>query len=155
MSQCFLETIMHVALRARTLFNWFWRMDRKLRRIEGKSTIQLVLENGQELMLHDVRFVPGIKKSLLSIGQLDTSGYPITFGGGIRKMLKGSMQAAKGNEKGTLYYLHSKVLPGKCLAVADVYSYMKLWQKRLGHMSHKGLQVLSSLGKVDVKKTHL
>ena len=36
--------------------------------IEGIGTMHLALENGRELVLHDVRYVPGIKKSLLSVG---------------------------------------------------------------------------------------
>ena len=66
-------------------------------------------------------------------------------------MLKGSMLIVKGSKKGTLYYLHCKALPGKFVAVAEVHSQMELWHKRLGHMSEIGLQVLSSLGRFDVK----
>ena len=103
--------------------------------IEGVGTIHLALENGQELILQDVRYVPGIKKSLLSIGQLDARGYFTTFGGGSWKVHKGSMLIVKGSKRGTLYYLHCKALPGKFLAVAEVHSQMELWHKRLGHMS--------------------
>ena len=70
--------------------------------IEGIGTMHLALENGRELVLHDVRYVPGIKKSLLSVGQLDLHGYTSVFSGGTWKLIKGSMLVVKGNKKGTL-----------------------------------------------------
>ena len=94
--------------------------------IEGVGTIHLALENGQELVLHDVRYVPGIKKSLLSVGYLDAKGYYTTFCGGSWKIQKGSMLIVKGSKRGTLYYLNYKALPGKFVAVAKVHLHMEL-----------------------------
>lgn len=123
--------------------------------IEGMGTMRLALNNGQELLLNDVRFVPGIKKSLLSVGQLDAHGYTTIFVGGSWKLLKGSMLVTKGSKRGTLYYLRCKALPGKFLAVAEIASHTELWHKRLGHMSQKGIEVLSSLKRLDVKGKNL
>ncbi|MCO5552668.1 hypothetical protein L7F22_006184 [Adiantum nelumboides] len=89
-------------------------------RYEGVGTIHCALENDQELVLHDVRYVLGILKSLLSVGQLDVNGYCTMFGGGSWKVLKAE-------------------------------SHKELRHKRLGHMSEKGLDVLFSLEKFDVK----
>ena len=66
--------------------------------IEGIGTMHLALENGQELVLHDVRYVPSIKKSLLSVGQLDLHGYTSIFSGGTWKLIKGSILVVKGNK---------------------------------------------------------
>lgn len=123
--------------------------------IEGMGTMRLALNNGQELLLKDVRFVPGIKKSLLSVGQLDAQGFTTVFAGGSWKLLKGSMLVTKGSKTGTLYYLRCKALPGKFLAVAEISSHLELWHKRLSHISQKGIDVLSSLKRVDVKGTKL
>ena len=68
--------------------------------IDGLGTIHLSLDNGQELVLKDVRYVPGIKKSLLSVGQMDLHGYTALFGGGLWKLKKGSMVIVKGCKKG-------------------------------------------------------
>ena len=123
--------------------------------IDGIGTIHLSLDNGQELVLKDVRYVPGIKKSLLSVGQMDLHGYTTLFGGGLWKLKKGSMVIVKGCKKGTLYCLQCKALPGKFLAIAEFDSRLELWHKRLGHMSQKGLEVLSALKRFDVKGSKL
>ena len=63
-----------------------------------------------ELVLHDLRYVPSIKKSLLSVGQMDMHGYSTLFEKGSWKLIKGSRLIVKGTKKGTLYCLHSMVL---------------------------------------------
>ena len=113
--------------------------------IEGIGTMHLTLDTGHDLVLKDVRYVQGIKKSLLSVGQLDMHGYTTQFRGGIWKLKQGYMLGVKGSKRGTLYYLRCKALPRKFLAVADVSSPIELWHKRLGHMGSKGLDVLASL----------
>ena len=87
--------------------------------IEGMGTIHLALETGQELVLHDVRYVPRIKKSLLCVGSLDAKGYFTTFGGGSWKIQRDSMLIVKGSKKETLYYLHCKALPRKFVATCN------------------------------------
>ena len=91
------------------------------------------LDNGQELVLKDVKYVPGIKKHLLFVGQMDLHGYTTLFGGGLWKLKKGSMVIVKGCKKGTLYCLQCKALPGRFLAIAEFDSRLELWHKRLGH----------------------
>ena len=61
------------------------------------------------------------------------------------------MVIVKGCKKGTLYCLQCKALPGKFLAIAEFDSCLELWHKSLGHMSQKGLEVLSALKRLDVK----
>ena len=75
--------------------------------IEGIGTMHLALDMGHEVVLKDVRYVPGIKKSLLSIGQLDLHGYTTQFGCGIWELNHGSMLVVKGTKRGTLYCLRS------------------------------------------------
>ena len=58
--------------------------------IDVVLTVNDVSTNGaNELVLHNVRYVPGIKKSLLSVGQMDMHGYSILFERGSWKMTKG------------------------------------------------------------------
>ena len=42
--------------------------------MDGISIVLLVLPDGQELVVHDIRYVPGIRKSILFVGQLDIHG---------------------------------------------------------------------------------
>ncbi|MCO5561643.1 hypothetical protein L7F22_015264 [Adiantum nelumboides] len=123
--------------------------------IEGIGTVHLSIDDTNELVLHDVRYVPGIKKSLLSVGQMDMHGYSILFERGSWKMTKGSRLIVKGTKKGTLYCMYGKAMLGKFIALAEINSHMELWHKRLGHMSQKGLSKLCTLNKLDAKGTKL
>ena len=42
--------------------------------IEGIGTVHFSTNGTNELVLHNVRYVPGIKKSLLSVGHMDMHG---------------------------------------------------------------------------------
>ena len=43
--------------------------------IEGIGIVHLIVDGTSELVLHDVRYVPSIKKSILSVEQMDMHGY--------------------------------------------------------------------------------
>ena len=43
------------------------------------------------------------KKNLISVGQLDNTGYATEFGKGSWKIVKGAMVVARGTKSGTLY----------------------------------------------------
>ena len=73
--------------------------------IEGIGTMHLALDTSHELVLKDVRYVPGIKKCLLSVGQLVLHGYTTQFAGGIWKLKRRFMLVVKGTKRGTLYCL--------------------------------------------------
>ena len=94
--------------------------------IEGIGTVHFSTNGTNELVLHNVRYVPGIKKSLLSVGQMDMHGYSILFERGSWKMTKGSRLIVKGTKKGTLYCLHGNAISGKFIALAEVHSHMEL-----------------------------
>ena len=53
--------------------------------------------------LKDVRYIPGLKKNLTSIGQLDSTGYATKFGKSSWKIVKSAMVVARGTKSGTLY----------------------------------------------------
>ncbi|KAH7288390.1 hypothetical protein KP509_31G025000 [Ceratopteris richardii] len=58
--------------------------------IEGIGTVHLTVDGTNELVLHDVRYVRSIKKSLLFVGQMDMHGYSTLFEKGSWKLIKGS-----------------------------------------------------------------
>ncbi|GKB57971.1 retrovirus-related pol polyprotein from transposon TNT 1-94 [Tanacetum coccineum] len=51
----------------------------------------------------DVRYIPCLKKRLISVGQLDEEGYHIGFGYQQWKVTKGSLVVARRNKRGSLY----------------------------------------------------
>ncbi|VFQ76723.1 unnamed protein product [Cuscuta campestris] len=53
--------------------------------------------------LKDVRVVPAMKKSLISVRQLDEQGHEVKFRDGQWKVVKGNLVMARGKKKGSLY----------------------------------------------------
>ena len=54
--------------------------DNKTLEIEGKRDVSIQTPEGNQWTLQDVRYIPGLKKNLISIGQLDSTGYAAEFG---------------------------------------------------------------------------
>ena len=86
--------------------------------------------------MEDVIYIPWIKKNLISVGQLDSTGYSAEFGKGLWKIVKGAMVGARGTKSGTLYTTAGCI---NMVAVAKGASGSCLWHNRLGHMSAKGI----------------
>ena len=73
--------------------------------IEGKWDVCIKTTSGNQWTLEDVRYIPGLKKNLISVGQLDSTGYATEFGKGSWNIVKGSMVVARGTKSRTLYTL--------------------------------------------------
>ncbi|KAL5826235.1 hypothetical protein ACOSQ4_018032 [Xanthoceras sorbifolium] len=114
-------------------------------KIVGKGDIRLKLPNGSTWKLQGVRHIPGLKRNLISIGQLDGEGYCTTFSGCEWKITKGALVVARGKKCGTLYVTSSLE---NIVAVANSNGKSNLWHQRLGHMSEKGMKTLLSKGKL-------
>ena len=67
--------------------------------IEGIGTVRFSTNGTNELFLYNVRYIPGIKKSLLSVGQTDMHGYNILFEGGSWNVTKGSRFIVKAQRR--------------------------------------------------------
>ena len=55
-----------------------------------------MLHNGTEFMLQNVRHVPQLIKSLISVGQLDDMGYMTSLGNGTWLIKKGNLVILRG-----------------------------------------------------------
>nr|GEU67837.1 retrovirus-related Pol polyprotein from transposon TNT 1-94 [Tanacetum cinerariifolium] len=51
----------------------------------------------------DVRYILGLKRRLISVGQLDKEGYHVGFEDQQWKVTKGSLVVARGNKRGSMY----------------------------------------------------
>ena len=113
--------------------------------IVGKGDVKIRLSNGRTWELKGVRHVPSLRKNLISVGQLASSGFLTTFDSTSWKVSRGAMVMASGKKQGTLYITdsHSDVI-----AVAGKEGDAGLWHNRLGHMSEKGMKALHSKGKL-------
>ena len=113
--------------------------------IIGIGDIQLVLSNGSQLMLSDVRYIPDIRQNLISTGQLDDDGYRTIFGDCQWRISKGALVIAKGPKVSTLYHLHANVSLHPKLNATELPT-IEMWHSRLGHMSRGGMEQLSRSG---------
>ncbi|VFR02734.1 unnamed protein product [Cuscuta campestris] len=84
-------------------FGKVYLADNKALVIEGKGDVSIKTPTGNQWTLKDVRYIPGLKKNLISIGELDNTGYAAEFGKGSWKIVKGAMVVARGTKFGTLY----------------------------------------------------
>ena len=60
-------------------FGKVYLADNKALEIEGKRDVCIKTTSGNQWTLEDVRYIPGIKKNLISVGQLDSTGYAAEF----------------------------------------------------------------------------
>ena len=64
--------------------------------MEGIGTIQIKMFNGMVWELKKVRYIPQLKKNLISDGVLEALVHGVFVRDGILKMTKGSMAVLKG-----------------------------------------------------------
>uniref|UniRef100_A0A803LDU0 Retrovirus-related Pol polyprotein from transposon TNT 1-94-like beta-barrel domain-containing protein n=1 Tax=Chenopodium quinoa TaxID=63459 RepID=A0A803LDU0_CHEQI len=66
--------------------------------IVGKGDVMIKTSSGSSWKLEDVRYIPKLRKNLISVGQLDSSGFETMFGEGTWKVSKGAMVVARGTK---------------------------------------------------------
>ncbi|GJS24342.1 retrovirus-related pol polyprotein from transposon TNT 1-94 [Tanacetum coccineum] len=76
-------------------------------------------------------------------GLLDEDGYHNSSGNGLWKVRLGSLIVAREKRESKLYMTHSKISKS-IVNVVDNDDMTELWHKRLGHMSEKGMFILSN-----------
>ena len=79
-------------------------------RMEGIDMVLIKMFDEMVRELKDVRFVPQLKKNLISIRALEAQGLKRTLRDGILKMLKSSMVVLKGIRRNNLYYLKGSIV---------------------------------------------
>ncbi|KAK2998642.1 hypothetical protein RJ639_023717 [Escallonia herrerae] len=108
----------------------------------GISTIKIKMFDGIVRTLGDVRYIPDLKKNLISLGTLDSIDCSISIKGGVMKVSKGAMVIMKGQKTRNLYKLMGKTVIGGASVSTHAGSSndnSELWHKRLGHLSEGGM----------------
>ncbi|GKA58056.1 putative RNA-directed DNA polymerase [Tanacetum coccineum] len=106
---------------------------------------------GTSWTLNDVRYILGLKKRLIFVGQLDKEEYHVGFRDQKWKVTTGSLVVACRNKRGSLYMV--EVSFDGVNAAIDGRGNATLWHQRLGHMSEKGMKILASKGRIpDLQK---
>ena len=115
--------------------------------IVGIGSIKLKSYDGATRTIQGVRHVKGLKKNLLSLGQFDEIGCKIRVEGGTMKIVRSALVVLKARKIApNLFMLMGETYleaQASIALVGTVEEMMMMWHKRLGHMSEKGLKVLS------------
>ena len=67
-------------------------------KIEGKEDVCIKSLARNQWTLKNVRYIPSLKKNMISIGQLDNTGYATKFGKSSWKIVNGAMVVARGTK---------------------------------------------------------
>ena len=111
---------------------------------KGICTIIIMMFNGMVRQLKDVRYVPQLKKNLISIGVLEAQSLKRILEDGILKMFKGSMVVLKGIGWNNLPYLKGSTVIGQVASSEGANDdSTRLWHMKLGHVGEKSLQALT------------
>ena len=119
--------------------------------VVGIGKVRLRMWDGLVKVLENVRHIPDLKRNLISLGMLDTKGYSYKSQGGVLKVIKGIIVVMKGMLKQGLYILEGATVVGESAVSLEKENVMKLWHKRLGHMSMKCKLELCKLGVLGIK----
>nr|KYP40581.1 Retrovirus-related Pol polyprotein from transposon TNT 1-94 [Cajanus cajan] len=127
-------------------------------KIVGIGTIQLRMHDGVIRTLTEVRHVPDLKNNLISVGVLDSKSFKCNVKNGVMEIKRGSTLVMRGFKKGNLYMLQgstSSISESISVAEKNIPDLTYLWHMRLGHMSERGMMILSKqqlLGNHTVKE---
>ena len=116
-------------------------------KIVGIGTIKLKLHDGMVRTIRNVRHVNGLKKNLLSLGQLDDLDCKILIEKGILTISRGALLLMKGEKIASKLYL----LKGETVQEGEAFVASNnsnenasiMWHKKLGHMSEQGMKILA------------
>ncbi|TXG59999.1 hypothetical protein EZV62_014572 [Acer yangbiense] len=109
--------------------------------------VKLKMHDGVIKTLSNVRFVPDLKRNLISLGVLDASGFCYKAQNGTLKVTKGSLVVMKAEKKNGLYLLNGVAVTGSVAISSPIIDdKTSLWHRRLAHVSEKGLIELSEQG---------
>jgi len=81
--------------------------------VEGMSTVRIKMDDGIVQELKELRYVPQLKRNLISVGALKALGLVLSIRYGVLKMTKGSMVVMKGVRRNNRYYLKDSTTTGQ------------------------------------------
>jgi hypothetical protein len=108
----------------------------------GQGTIKVKMFDRIVRILTNVKYVPDLKKNLISLGTLDSMGYGYSTKNGVMKITKSVIMIMKGNKIGNLYKLFGDTVTSRAamstLAKPNDDNTV-LWHMRLGHLGEHGM----------------
>ncbi|GJZ52671.1 hypothetical protein Tco_0607186, partial [Tanacetum coccineum] len=76
--------------------------DNKTCTIKGTGKVKIQLHDGSSFILEDVKYVPGLRRSLISLGTLEKEGYMVKMQMG---RIKVELQRAQGDREAGVFHV--------------------------------------------------
>ncbi|WVZ00077.1 hypothetical protein V8G54_026146 [Vigna mungo] len=115
-------------------------------RVQGVGSVRLKMFDNREMVLQAVRYVPELKRNLISISSFDLGGYTTKVEDGVMRVCSGDSVVAKGRRRNGLYILEGSTVIGHVSVASGTENTARLWHLRMGHISEKGLEELEKQG---------
>jgi len=113
---------------------------------QGQGSIRLDTHGGTITILENVKYVPNLRRNLMSTGTLDRLGYKHEGGDGQVRYYKNNKTTLRGSLSGGLYVLDGNtVIAESCIAERSK-ELTTLWHSRLGHMGGNNMKILEGKG---------
>jgi len=114
--------------------------------IRRRGTVLFRCKNGEHRALSEVYYIPELRSSIVSLGQLDEHGAEVLIRGGVLRIRDqdGRLVAKVKRSRNRLYLLDLKIEQPVCLAAACTEKPW-LWHGRFGHLN---FDALGRLGKM-------
>lgn len=113
-------------------------------RIKGVGKLKLRLHDKSIKILTGLRYIPNLKRNLVSLGMLESKGFNFKSEKGILYIQNEKGIVLKGLRKNSLYYLIAETITGS--TDVGVKSDLDLWHRRLCHVGEVGLNHLIKQG---------
>lgn len=115
--------------------------------IKRRETIQIKIFDNQVRELTDVRYVPNLKRNLISLDIFYKASYTCKLENCTLKISKGAMVKIRGRLHNGLYVMEVNTIVGTTAIVSRrEQDEVKLWHESLGHISEAGLKHLCKQG---------
>ena len=121
--------------------------------IKGVGTVRIKFHDGIERVLNQVRYIPGLRRNLISLGTLDEIGYSYKAVGCVLTVSRDYLMIMKGLKENGLYILQGSIVIGTVSTVQEKPDLNSLkWHRRLAHVCERGLQELEKQGLLEGDK---
>ncbi|GKC85557.1 retrovirus-related pol polyprotein from transposon TNT 1-94, partial [Tanacetum coccineum] len=112
--------------------------------IRGTRKVRVQMKDGSSFVLENVRYIPELKRNLISLSTLHREGYTVKLQNGRVKVIKGSLMVLSGTMKGNcVCSLDGWAESGEAsISIQEKESLAQVWHKRLGHISEACLHEL-------------
>jgi transposase InsO family protein len=115
--------------------------------IRGIGSVIFTTKSGEHKLLHGVYYIPALRNSIVSLGQLDEHGAKVQIAQGVLQIWDrgGRLLAKVKRGHNHLYILHLQVVRPICLAACRN-DEAWLWHERFGHLHFDALRKLGCEG---------